>query len=223
MQWLRGKRWSLSGPVNHRLCIPMAPEVGIHAYPEACLRARFTESHTVTSLMPTLSRRAATSRTCCGANKKIEWTSSFDGRSQRPTWTVAIYDTDCAHVYVNDENEVAYEPLMLKLFRPLVDACENADRLIAEEIATKVSSKASITCRLRKTGVRVWFQAVTRLTAKEETDSRCSWSEQLDHDLANLGQRLAEANPGDRAMTLRKTKSRPPPSLSCEAFSAVDR
>jgi hypothetical protein len=39
--------------------------------------------------------------------------------------TIALYDTDCAHVYVNNENELTYEPPLLSYFRILVEVCED--------------------------------------------------------------------------------------------------
>lgn len=42
-----------------------------------------------------------------------------------------IYDSECGHTYITNENKVAFEPWLLGLFQRLVDACEAADGLLS--------------------------------------------------------------------------------------------
>ena len=48
--------------------------------------------------------------------------------------TLQLYDTDCANVYVNDENEVAYEPWVLQFFSQLTNTCVKVGQAIKQEM-----------------------------------------------------------------------------------------
>jgi energy-coupling factor transporter ATP-binding protein EcfA2 len=119
---------------------------------------------------------------------------------------VALYDNDCAHVYVNDENEVAYEPILLGHFRRLVEACEAIDKLLTAEIATKVSTKPLLPTAYATTVAGTWFTKLSHSPAATEIDQHCSWTEEQERELGTLNQRLSEQNPVARAQALRKTK-----------------
>ncbi len=63
-----------------------------------------------------------------------EFTFIEDTETKTSQWTgeplpqlrgVEIYDTACGLVYINEENEVAYEPWLLRLFTHLTNACTN--------------------------------------------------------------------------------------------------
>jgi hypothetical protein len=76
-----------------------------------------------------------------GTTKKdVQWTPTVGVHHELRT--VSLYDTDCAHVYVNNESEVAYEPPLLSYFRKLVEVCEKVDGMLAAEIAA--SSPCSV-------------------------------------------------------------------------------
>lgn len=51
--------------------------------------------------------------------KEISWTPESGTLDELKT--LHLYDTDCANVYVNEENEVAYEPWLLLFFSQLTD------------------------------------------------------------------------------------------------------
>ena len=119
---------------------------------------------------------------------------------------VSLYDTDSAHVYVNSESEVAYEPPLLSHFRILVEVCDKVSELLAAEIAAKVTSKPTLPPEYTLTARGQWFSAITWETSETDVKSQCSWDDTLETDLGALNQRLAETNPTEKAKALRKTK-----------------
>ena len=140
-----------------------------------------------------------------GTTKELNWNPQIGIHPELSA--ASLYDTDSAHVYVNEENEVTYEPPLLKMFRLLVEVCERIDSSLAAEIDKQVSAKPTIESALLSTTSSEWFNSITAETEEPEIASRCAWNEKLEEELRLLGQRLAEANPAEKAAALRKTKS----------------
>jgi len=135
---------------------------------------------------------------------EVVWTA--EGGVNPELAVASLYDTDCAHVYVNEENQVTYEPPVLRLFRLLVEACEKVDGAIGAEIASEVSKKPNIDADLATTSSGQWFSQIGRETLAAEVAVRCVWDEKREAELNALRSRIAEANPADKAAALRKTK-----------------
>ena len=95
---------------------------------------------------------------------------------------VSLYDNDCALVYVNNENEVAYEPTLLANFRKLVEACQALDNILAEDIAKKVSAKPLLPPDYALTVCGKWFSNLTRATAGSAVDAHCSWNDEFERE-----------------------------------------
>ena len=134
--------------------------------------------------------------------KEIVWTPTLGVRADLRS--VSLYDNDCAHVYVNNENEVAYEPTLLGHFRKLVEACQAVDEALAVEIAKKASSKPLLPAEYTSTKSGKWFNECNRSTAPAVVDAHCCWTEEQELELNALSQRLSEAHPADKAKALRK-------------------
>ncbi len=140
-----------------------------------------------------------------GATKKdLQWTPAVGVHTELRT--VSLYDSDCAHVYVNDESEVAYEPPLLSYFRMLVQVCEKVDGMLAAEIAAKVTSKPALPPEYALTASGIWFSNISWQTSEGDMNSKCAWNDTLETELGTLSQRLAETNPIEKAKALRKTK-----------------
>jgi hypothetical protein len=140
-----------------------------------------------------------------GATKKdLQWTPAAGVHTELRT--VSLYDTDCAHIYMNDESEVAYEPPLLSYFRMLVQVCEKVDGMLAAEIAAKVTSKPALPPEYALTASGIWFSNISWQTSEVDMNSKCAWNDTLETELGTLSQRLAETNPIKKAKALRKTK-----------------
>jgi energy-coupling factor transporter ATP-binding protein EcfA2 len=136
--------------------------------------------------------------------KDVEWTPAVGVHSDLRA--LALYDTDCAHVFVNNESEVTYEPPLLSYFRILVEVCEKVDAKLAAEITAKATSKPALPPEYVLTVGGIWFGKINWQTSEADIAAKCEWNDTLEANLDSLNQRVAEANPADKAKTLRKTK-----------------
>ncbi|HUT86770.1 MAG TPA: hypothetical protein VMX15_01615 [Candidatus Heimdallarchaeota archaeon] len=119
---------------------------------------------------------------------------------------VAIYDTDCAYVYVDKEHKVSYEPLLLGLFRQLVDACGQVDQVLRNEIESNVSALPKLPNDYVGTDAAPWFRKIDNNTSAEDVASHCAWTDDDTEALITLNLRLSEADPQSKANNLRKAK-----------------
>ena len=120
---------------------------------------------------------------------------------------VEIYDTHAGEVYVNDANEVAFEPSLLSFFQQLVDVSDDICREIDADISAQPSQKPSSPPFLNTTEAGAWYQGISASTSAETVRKRCAWTDADEARLGELSKRLAEPNPADRAAVLRKQKA----------------
>ncbi len=146
---------------------------------------------------------------------KIDYT--HDGQDHELEWVptkgvigdledVAIYDTDCAYVYVDKEHEVSYEPPLLGLFRQLVDVCGQVDQALRKEIESNVSALPKLPDEYAGTDAASWFGKIDNNTSAEDVASHCTWTDNDTEALNTLNQRLSEVDPQSKAKSLRKAK-----------------
>lgn len=120
---------------------------------------------------------------------------------------VEIYDTACGLVYVNEENEVAFEPWLLRLFTQLTNTCTTLSRLIQKKIESLVSKKPTLPIELMATPSATWYTNLTANTTKLEVDERTAWNPEHETKLTEISKRLAEPNPTGKAAALRRQKT----------------
>ncbi|MEX0703039.1 MAG: AAA family ATPase [Planctomycetales bacterium] len=142
--------------------------------------------------------------THAGTAKVLDWTPSLG--VQDDLRTVSLFDSDCANVYIKDENEVAYEPPLLSYFRRLVEVCENLSITLKQDIAAKVSAKPQLPDEHATSVGGRWYAGLSHSTTDAAVEQHCSWTPVLEAQLTTLVQRVAEPNPSDKAKALRKTK-----------------
>jgi len=141
-----------------------------------------------------------------GMSKTADWTPR--GGSIADLKGVAIYDMGTAQLYINAENEVSFEPRVLRLFRVLVETCSKVDQALRTEIATMVSGLPRLPLEHAETSAGKWYAALAHTTAKEAIEEHCKWTAEQDQNLVNLRARAAEKSPTEKALALRRTKGR---------------
>lgn len=122
--------------------------------------------------------------------------------------TISLFDTDCAQVYVNNENEVTYEPSILYLFTQLTEACSKVADYLQSEIDHAVSKKPTLPQAYDDTVGGAWYTKLNYQTTVEEINTRCRWTVAMETDLGKLIQRVAEPNPAVQSKNLRESKIR---------------
>ena len=141
-----------------------------------------------------------------GAAKELQWSQSKGPLAELRG--LQVYDTNCGSIYINAENEAAYEPFELTLLTHLTEACSRVSAALDLEILGKPSRKPTMPPGLLTTQSAIWYGKLSRLTTPPEIAQRCHWAEELEGDLLNLNQRLVEANPSGKAKDIRKLKDK---------------
>lgn len=168
-------------------------------------------------LLSNVFNKASTKQSCIFnittelTTKDIDWTPELGVQDELRN--VELFDSDCANVYVNDENEVAYEPWILSLFSQLTDVCDKVGQAIKEEATKQVSKKPKLPESYVTTVAGIWYEKLIYKTKDTDIKMKCIWPDELERELIEIKKRLSEVNPADKAKKLRKTKT------SAEAFN----
>ena len=120
---------------------------------------------------------------------------------------IEIYDTDCAHVYLTKENEVAYEPSLLSLFTQLTNICTHVGKTLKDEIDQSASKIPFLPIQHQNTKSAYWYSSLSHQTKQREIDARCLWNQRFQNALTVMNRRLSEPDPEARAKALRKNKT----------------
>lgn len=134
---------------------------------------------------------------------------------------VEVYDSDCGEVYINEENEVAYEPKLLGFLQELVKISDIVSGKIDTEIREQISKKDAMPQNFINTGAWKWYSNFNHQISKEEIQKWCNLTNEDATLLAELKARLSEPNPKDKALLLRKQKEHIS-LLASELQSSVD-
>lgn len=141
------------------------------------------------------------SYTTTGA-KTIRWV--LDQGPQEELSCVKLYDTECASLYVNSENEVTYEPWPLPLLTELSEVCTRVAQLIDNETNSIKSSLPSLPVEYKDTEHGAWYLSINPDVSEEEIEKRSSWDSDSKAKLEEIQKRIAERNPAEQAMILQK-------------------
>jgi len=116
---------------------------------------------------------------------------------------VEVFDAHCASVYVNDQNEVAFEPPILSLFTNLVGVADRISQDLETEISAHPSSKPSIPAEFDETPQGKWYSKVSHKTSAADLTKAHTWTKEKQSELESLGKQLAVKDPEKEAKTLR--------------------
>jgi len=119
---------------------------------------------------------------------------------------VEIYDTASGLVYVDEENEVVFEPWLLRLFTQLTNACTTLNSRMQAQTAALPSKKPQIPIELQGTSGAEWYDKLKATTTSKEADEKIAWTVGDEVELAELKKRLAESDPSKKAAALRVQK-----------------
>jgi hypothetical protein len=131
-------------------------------------------------------------------------TSVWSGQPLPELHAVDIYDTACGLVYVNDENEVTFEPWLLRLFTQLTRACESLSQQLQAQIQTHVSKKPVFPQEYSLVSAATWYANLTATNMTQEVDDATNWTHRDETELTEINKRLAETNPAAKATSLHR-------------------
>jgi energy-coupling factor transporter ATP-binding protein EcfA2 len=116
---------------------------------------------------------------------------------------VEVFDAHCASVYVNDQNEVAFEPPILSLFTDLVGVADRISRDVEAEIKALPSSNPALPAEYAETPQGKWYSQISHKTSNTDLKKVHTWTKEKQSELESLGKQLAVKDPEKEAKTLR--------------------
>lgn len=138
-------------------------------------------------------------------SKDLDW--SPDTGVLQDIAAVEIYDSDCANIYLTEENEVAYEPWALSLLTQLTNVCTYISKTLKEEIDHSVSVIPIFPVQYWGTKSASWYLNLGYQTKQSEINARCLWNRHLEKSLTEFERRLSAPDPAKQAAQLRITKA----------------
>jgi hypothetical protein len=151
-------------------------------------------------------------------NISCKLTITRDGKESEIPWeqsngivkslsSIEIFDSGCADVYATKENEVAYEPFILRLFTRIIGVCTNLAELYDKDALARPSKKPKMPPELATTSAGIWYGKFNSKTSSGEVTENCTWADSHEEELKFVSERLAIANPLEQAKLVRRTKA----------------
>jgi hypothetical protein len=128
----------------------------------------------------------------------------FTGEPLPNLQSVDIYDAASGIIYLNEENEITFEPWLLRLFTMLTSLCEEIRNHLKQKSTALISKKPTIPIDFTGTPSAKWYLTFTDITPKENITANVDWTPLDADNLVNINTRLAEPNPTLKAFALRK-------------------
>ena len=138
-----------------------------------------------------------------GKDKEIPWEPSIGILKELSS--VEIFDSGCADVYATKENEVAYEPFILRLFTRITELCIIISENFDSEISSSPSQKPKLPRDYIESIIGKWYENISSNTKDKDVENQCSWDDKDDAELKSITERLLIANPLEKAKTIRRT------------------
>ncbi|AJY75329.1 AAA family ATPase [Paenibacillus beijingensis] len=132
-----------------------------------------------------------------GQEKQVKWSTEHGTIPQLSS--IQLYDTACANVYVNEENEIAYEPWISSFFTELTEVCQVIGQALKEENDGIVIKPYNLPNEYQGTSVGKWLQKANYRTSSTEVDENSRWGIAEEESLNTYKLLLGEINPVDTA------------------------
>jgi len=118
---------------------------------------------------------------------------------------VELYDSECGYVYVTSENQLAYEPPILRIFTELSDTSDILSERFNELNKSLVSAKPILPIQYSLTESGKWYIRLTAETSEANIDEMCAWNEKNQQDLDALNTRLKSPDPSVQAAVVKRS------------------
>lgn len=112
-----------------------------------------------------------------------------------------VYDTDCGHVYINEDNELSFEPPALRFLSKLVDTCDIVGKKIQLKIDGEVKALPQFPVEYVLTSWGKWIQQLSYSTTCKDI-KKLRWTRKDEDSLIELQQRLLEQAPIEKAIRM---------------------
>jgi energy-coupling factor transporter ATP-binding protein EcfA2 len=122
--------------------------------------------------------------------EKIIWNKNkkIDGNLRH----IHIYDTNAATAYVNEKNEVEYEPFLLQLFTSIIELCNKVKQKINEEKESKETAlkRPKLPSKYAASSLGKWYESISVENTPKEIIEKTHWRESDERRLIILNKDL---------------------------------
>ena len=119
---------------------------------------------------------------------------------------VDIFDAECGRAYLENENEVTYEPPVLSFFSDLISVCEQVSKSFDDRLGQYCSKKPLLPSEYTDLSPGKWYLNLKPQTTIDEIASYTKWSDEDEASLDGLSKRLTEQSPADKAKDILTKK-----------------
>jgi hypothetical protein len=142
-----------------------------------------------------------------GVPNELPWV--FGDESPEPLSEISVFDTYCARAYIDNHGDFAYRPYGLDVLEGLVTACNKLKALATQEKVVHTPSNAAFSVLASgKTLVGKALLGIPRTTKAEAIEELARLSEAEVERLKLLVKTLSEADPKEKAQSLRQKANR---------------
>ncbi|MDC7239595.1 MAG: AAA family ATPase [Spirochaetales bacterium] len=119
---------------------------------------------------------------------------------------IDIFDSTFGHIFIENEDEVSYEPPLLALFSNIISVCESVSEQLNIDIASHKSTMPRMPEQEMSSKSGDWLQNITYNTSTEDVDSHCCFSKDDEKEFSIIQERLSETKPEEKAAKFRRRK-----------------
>lgn len=141
-----------------------------------------------------------------GAAQSADITYRNDDQECQVSWSISdgihrdlrhvdIFDTECGRMYLEDENEVTYEPPALLFFTDLIAVCEQIARRIDGTLEMHASKKPQMPPEFTDTVASKWYSSMRAKTSSEETTANTKLDAEDERAISSLENGPTAARP----------------------------
>lgn len=134
-------------------------------------------------------------------------TWGIDKENMEELCGIDIYDDKCGQIYLNEENEISYEPNLLHFLTKLIGAYEK----VASELKAKknqaISKLPDLPQEFGKSKLGIWYSNLSDSVTQQTVNDNCEWTSLHEQKLQNMQKRLVEEDPEKQAEILKKRKA----------------
>lgn len=116
-----------------------------------------------------------------------------------------IYDTDCGQVYINKDNELSFEPPVLRFLSKMVEVCDMVSKNIQGKIDCEIKALPQFPVEYAGTSWAKWIQQLSHSTSCKEL-KQLRWTKIDEDSSVALHRRLLEEAPADKAQKMDEKK-----------------
>ena len=126
-------------------------------------------------------------------HETFQWKAGID--THPALNSIFIFDSNCASIYLNNENPTEYKPVGIDILEKLIQLCGDIDAKLNTEISMFITAKPQLeTIKYGKTELYKWYSQIENIQ-KEEIEEKLKFTEDQTKRKNELTINLRNSNP----------------------------